>query len=189
MKLDATPETVRPALACIPPDDRELWLRVGMALQSEFPGEEGFALFDAWSQGSDRYDARAVRDTWRSFKPGKVTLGTLWHEAKARGYRPPKPSAPRASREAPRPAVPDIEHAAADEARQRGHEAAARRAVELWAKASKAPAAPYLAFKGIKSMGARTLADGALLVPMRAGPTYLAPVVKAMLIKVHGCRG
>lgn len=183
MKLDATPETVRPALACIPPDDRELWLRVGMALQSEFPGEEGFALFDAWSQGSDRYDARAVRDTWRSFKPGKVTLGTLWHEAKARGYRPPKPSAPRASREAPRPAVPDIEHAAADEARQRGHEAAARRAVELWAKASKAPAAPYLAFKGIKSMGARTLADGALLVPMRAGPTYLAPVVNVQIIR------
>lgn len=182
----ATPEAIRAALACIPAADRELWLRTGMALHSELPGEDGLAMFDAWSQGSDNYDPRAVRDTWRSFKPGKVTIATLWHEAKARGYRRPKtpadrpqaPSAPPQAAPATAPAVTE-----ADAARQHAHDAAAQRANELWEKAIKTPAAPYLAHKDVKSMGTRALPDGALLVPMRAGPTEMAPLVNLQIIR------
>ena len=50
-------------------------------------------------------------------------------------------------------------------------------------KASKTPTAPYLAAKGIKSMGARSLPDGALLVEMRAGPAYLSPLVNLQIIR------
>ena len=182
----ATPETIRAALACVPADDHDLWLRSGMAVHSEYPGEDGFAMWDAWSQGSDRYNARAARDTWRSFKPGKVTIATLWHEAKARGYRRPKtpadrPQAPAAPPQAAPAAAPAVTEA--DAARQHAHDAAAQRANELWEKASKTPAAPYLAHKGVKSMGTRALPDGALLVPMRAGPTEMAPLVNLQIIR------
>jgi hypothetical protein len=37
-------------------------------------------------------------------------------------------------------------------------------------------------------MGARTLPDGALLVPMRAGPTYLAPLVNLQIIRARQSR-
>lgn len=174
MTTPTTPDDVRVALGFIPADDRDLWLRVGMAIQSEFPGQDGFALFDAWSQTSDRYEASAVRDTWRSFKPGKVTIGTLLHEAKARGYKPSKTHAPR---RAPPPAVP------APAPDPGAHEAAARRANDLWQKASEASSAPYLEHKGIKAHGARSLPDGALVIPMHAGPTADAPLVNVQMIR------
>ena len=59
---------------------------MGMALHSEFDGTEGFAVFDAWSQTAENYDAKHARDVWKSFKPGPVKNGTLIDEAKRRGY-------------------------------------------------------------------------------------------------------
>jgi hypothetical protein len=74
-------------LAFIPSDDRDLWVSVGMAIKDGF-GDEGFALWDAWSRQSGRYNERDARDVWRSLKAGGgITLGTLFHEAKARSWR------------------------------------------------------------------------------------------------------
>lgn len=166
--MTADIESLRAALAAIPADERELWLRVGMALHSELPGDDGFELFEQWSQRGKTYDARAVRDTWRSFKPGRITIGTLWHEAKARGFRAdrPPPAATPAERER------ETEHHArrreAEEARYRARaDAAAQEAARLWDDAGHIECSDYLRRKGVGGHGVRYLADGTLLVPVR----------------------
>ena len=48
-KSTVTPELVASALASIPADcDRDEWVRIGMAIKSEFPSDEGFDMFDTW---------------------------------------------------------------------------------------------------------------------------------------------
>ena len=75
------------ALNFVPADDRETWLRMGMAIKSEL-GDSGFDLWDGWSQQAESYKPNDARDVWRSIKPdGGVTIGTLFHEAKASGWR------------------------------------------------------------------------------------------------------
>lgn len=161
-------ESIRAALAHIPADDRELWLRIGMALQSEFPGDEGLALFDEWSQRGDSYDARAVRDTWRSFKPGKVTIGTLLHEAKARGFKGKAQPVAVPPDEAERIKRERAQRRAQEEAQYRARaDAAAQEAARMWAEASEEGRSPYLERKGVRGHGVRYLADGTLLVPAR----------------------
>ena len=72
---------IREALHCIPADDRDTWLRMGMAVKSEL-ADEGFALWDEWSQSASNYNERDARDVWKSIKPGGgITIGTLFHEA------------------------------------------------------------------------------------------------------------
>lgn len=165
-----TLDNIRDALACIPANDRELWLRIGMALQSEYPGADGLAIFDAWSEGVDTYDARAVRDTWKSFKPGRVTLGTLWHEAKARGFKGAAPS-PETAAETERKKREREQRRAADEAQYRARaDKAQRDAGALWADALPMPPegiTTYPQHKGVGSHGLRYLPDGVALVPVR----------------------
>ncbi len=83
-------ERITRDLALIPSDEREIWLRVGQALHHEFDGDEdGFALWDEWSQSSDKHDADDQRRVWESFGSfvGKaVTIATV-HRL-ARQYRP-----------------------------------------------------------------------------------------------------
>jgi hypothetical protein len=58
------------ALAEIPnPDlDWERWNKFGMAIHAASGGsEDGFALFDAWSQKSGKYDADATEAKWQAF--------------------------------------------------------------------------------------------------------------------------
>lgn len=161
-------DNIRAALACIPADDRELWLRIGMAIHSEHPDDDGFTLFDDWSRSGDTYDARAVRDTWRSFKPGRVTLGTLWHEAKARGYRPAAPIVPEPAAERERQQRQRAERRAAEEVNYRARaDRAAREAARLWAEASATGSSPYLQRKRVQGRGVRYLVDGTVLVPVR----------------------
>jgi len=73
------------------PDDRDTWLRVGMALHKEL-GESGRSLWDAWSQRSAKYDARDQQQTWRHFNQngnaaGSVGIGTVFELAKQGGWQ------------------------------------------------------------------------------------------------------
>jgi putative DNA primase/helicase len=52
-------ERARVALGYVPPDDRDTWSQVGMALKAEF-GEEGF--WNEWSQGAQNYNGKDARD-------------------------------------------------------------------------------------------------------------------------------
>lgn len=73
-------DRARDALLSIPPDiPRDDWLRAGMAAHA---AGLTFDDFDQWSAGAGSYDARACRDTWRSFKPDKgIGPGTLFRMA------------------------------------------------------------------------------------------------------------
>jgi putative DNA primase/helicase len=82
-------------LRWISPDcERAQWVRILMAVKAAL-GENGMNIADAWSKGSDRYQAVAFRDTWRSIREGGgVGIGTLAHLAREGGYRPDGPDAP-----------------------------------------------------------------------------------------------
>src|SRR5919108_283773 len=79
---------IRAALSFIPAYDRDLWLRMGMAIKSEL-GDEGYSLWAEWSEQDPSWNERDGRAVWRSIKHnGKVTIATLFYEAKLRGYKP-----------------------------------------------------------------------------------------------------
>ncbi|MEZ5608046.1 MAG: PriCT-2 domain-containing protein [Burkholderiaceae bacterium] len=84
-------ERARAALQAIPPDcDRDTWVRAGMAAHA---AGLDFDAFDSWSAQAGNYDARAARDTWRSFKPGKgVGAGTLHRMAAEHGHQQESPA-------------------------------------------------------------------------------------------------
>ena len=63
------------ALRYIPADERETWVRVGMAIKSEL-GDSGYSLWDYWSQSASNYQERAAQLVWRSFRSGRTTIAT-----------------------------------------------------------------------------------------------------------------
>lgn len=80
-------DRIRSALSYIDAADRDVWLRMGMAIKSEL-GEHGFDTWDAWGQSADNYNATDAKTVWRSIRPdGKVGLGSLFHEAKQQGWK------------------------------------------------------------------------------------------------------
>ena len=95
--------------------DRDNWVRIGMARQSEL-GDAGFDLFDTWSSSGETYQPAEMRSAWKSFKPGgnsqgTATIATVFkiaqdngykHQKRTQSYQPPPP---------PKPAVNDAEAA------------------------------------------------------------------------------
>lgn len=90
-------EYLRDALSAIDPDcDRSTWIRIGMALRHQFPGEkearEAFEVYDEWSSGGTKYQGRDdVYRTWRSFRPSAegrkmVTVRTILKLAQNAGW-------------------------------------------------------------------------------------------------------
>lgn len=86
---------LRDALACLDASDHEVWIQYGMALHA-WEGEsggDGFTLWDDWSQTAHNYSAKDVRKRWRSFNTsgnarGAVSVGSIFHAAKAAGWTP-----------------------------------------------------------------------------------------------------
>jgi putative DNA primase/helicase len=79
-------EKIREALSFIESDDRETWVRMGMAVKNEL-GEEGFDIWDQWSRLSGSYNQGSARAVWKSIRQGGgITSGTLFHEAKMLGW-------------------------------------------------------------------------------------------------------
>lgn len=75
------------ALSYVDAADRDVWLKMGMAIKSEL-GEHGFDTWDAWGQSADNYNTTDSKTVWRSIRPdGKVGIGSLFHEAKQRGWQ------------------------------------------------------------------------------------------------------
>ena len=79
-------EKIESALLAIPPDDRDEWLRAGMAIKSKL-GENGFDLWDIWSQCGESYNAKDARAVWKSFRVGEIGIGTLYYIANQHGWR------------------------------------------------------------------------------------------------------
>lgn len=76
---------IESALLYVPADDRELWLRMAMAIKTEL-GDDGFALWDYWSQSAGSYKESDAKAVWRSVRGSGVGIGTLIFEAKRHGW-------------------------------------------------------------------------------------------------------
>jgi putative DNA primase/helicase len=142
---------IREALGFVDSADRETWLRMGMAIKSEI-GDTGFDLWEEWSQQADSFNAKDARDVWKSIRAGgKVTLGTLFHDAKANGWRDDgahQKLAPEDLAERRRVAAGRTAKEEAEVARERAE--TSKKAVAILKIATEAKADhPYLARKGV----------------------------------------
>ena len=85
---EADPKLIAKALAVIPNGATvgwDQWNKIGMATFRATGGtEEGFKLFDEWSQKWFWYDAQKTRDKWEALTrspPNQIGAGTLFHLA------------------------------------------------------------------------------------------------------------
>ena len=77
---------IEQALIFIPADDREIWLRMGMAIKSGL-GDAGFSIWDHWSQTAHNYNERDAQSVWRSINGSGISIGSLFHEAQQHGWQ------------------------------------------------------------------------------------------------------
>ena len=142
---------IREALQFIPASDRDTWVKMGMAIKSEV-GDAGFDLWEGWSQQADTFNAKDARDVWKSIRiNGKVTAGTLFHEAKANGWRDDGTHQKPTPEELAERQRINAERAALEEARiARERAEAAKKSATVWKAASEAkPDHPYLVRKQV----------------------------------------
>lgn len=139
------------ALSFVDSSDRELWIRMGSALKTEF-GEEGKNTWMNWSQKDPRFNAKDANSVWRSIKPGHISIGSLVYEAKRFGYQPQRHERPRISAQDRAKLEAERKIAEQQAIIDRMNEAseAKVKAQALYAKGYQAnPTHPYLVKKGI----------------------------------------
>ncbi|MFZ6673957.1 DUF927 domain-containing protein [Undibacterium sp. Xuan67W] len=165
-------DATQAALTFIPPDDRDLWLKVGMALKAEF-GEDAFDLFDTWSQRSESYALDAVKSVWKGFKAGgKIGIGTLLYEAKQHGFniKDHAPAKSMSSEEVVRQQQERAQRLADDKAEiERKQAAAASLAAKAWSDAKTRGDSTYLQKKKVTAYSVR-------FVTGKGGDTLLIPL-------------
>ena len=143
-------DDIRSALSYIDSQDRDTWWQVGAAVKDEL-GENGYNLWDEWSQRADSYSARDAKSTWKSLKPGMWHIETVWKLARQNGWQPTKPYTPPSAEELERrKAESEAKRLAAERERQQTQQKVKITAQKIWQ--SSRPASlihPYLAAKGI----------------------------------------
>lgn len=80
-------------LSKIDPEDvtYDEWLRVGQAINSQYPGKDGLEIWDDWSAKGSRYEKGECHIRWEGFDPsGPVRVGSLFFYAKEAGWEPQK---------------------------------------------------------------------------------------------------
>ncbi len=143
-------DDIRSALSYIDSHDRDTWWQVGAAVKDEL-GENGYDLWDEWSQRADNYDNRAAKSTWKSLKPGSFSIGTVWKLARQNGWQPAKPyTPPNVEEQARRKAESEARRQAAEQERQQTQQRVKGTAQKIWNSSRPASLShPYLAAKGI----------------------------------------
>lgn len=143
-------DDIRSALSYIDSHDRDTWWQVGAAVKDEL-GENGYDLWDEWSQRADNYDNRAAKSTWKSLKPGSFSIGTVWKLARQNGWQPTKPyTPPSVEEQARRKAESEARRQAAEQERQQTQQRVKGTAQKIWNSSRPASLShPYLAAKGI----------------------------------------
>jgi hypothetical protein len=93
---------IRSALNCIPADDRDTWLEMGMSLHSTRAGEQAYGVWADWSMTSEKYNPRDQARVWKSFKPDHGrTLSSLFWRAQQNGWVAPVSLPPENCEDAP----------------------------------------------------------------------------------------
>lgn len=80
-----TPEitdTLREALEAIDSENRELWVRMGLALKT-LPNDKGFDLFMDWSAKALNFDRRDAISKWETFRPKNTHWKVVFSEAQS----------------------------------------------------------------------------------------------------------
>jgi len=67
--------------------DYDSWVRIGMATKGAL-GDEGWPLFEAWSESSQKNDPKTTARSWRSFAPQRIGAGTIYKLALDNGWEP-----------------------------------------------------------------------------------------------------
>jgi hypothetical protein len=71
--------------------DYDNWLKIGMAIKSQYPEEDGLEMWEDWSRGGERFKENECGVRWNGFSDfGKVRAGTLFFHAKEGGWQPEK---------------------------------------------------------------------------------------------------
>jgi len=78
---------LRSALAFMRSDNRDLWVRMGMALKEL--GDAGRGLWMEWSQTSPKFDLADAARVWDSFNPDRTGYAAVFAEAKRGGWVKP----------------------------------------------------------------------------------------------------
>lgn len=143
-------DDIRSALSYIDSQDRDTWWQVGAAVKDEL-GENGYDLWDEWSQRADSYSARDAKSTWKSLKPGMWHIETVWKLARQNGWQPAKPyTPPSVEEQARRKAESEARRQAAEQERQQTQQRVKGTAQKIWNSSRPASLShPYLAAKGI----------------------------------------
>lgn len=167
-------------------EDRETWVAIGMALQSEF-GQEGFDAWDRWSQQARNYNEKACRISWKGFAAGNggYTVGTLIKLAKNGGYRfdaaerPQVDNAELARRRAER-----VQRVAAEMAdKQRRAMNAEVHAKLRWQEAARTGTSAYAQRKGIDAP------ESCRYLPAEQGGGLLIPMLRYDLDRAQALKG
>jgi putative DNA primase/helicase len=192
MRIQAqfTPTTIDDAwqaLGSISASDRDTWLKVLMALKSEF-GDDAYSIADTWSQGADNYKAKDLQSVWKSLNGNGIKINTVFYLAKQSGWNSREPGTlptPKARR-APSPQKSTT----------------ATYAIGLWLAANKwmladnwldhlspdvsVMAHPYAVAKGIESAGGlgRGIASGKLIG--KQSDCLIVPIRNIQSNKVQG---
>lgn len=163
-----TLDTARRALGFVSPDDREVWIRMGMALKSEF-GDDAFGMWDEWSSAAKSYSKGAAKASWKSFKlSGKVGIGTLFATAKMHGFEFNDTDKEVSPEEIAKRQYERAEREKAAEARRvRAAEIASKRAMSQWRMAEREGASAYLSKKQVLAESVRFIAGGIIIPMMR----------------------
>ncbi|AVL70632.1 hypothetical protein CEQ07_03825 [Oligella urethralis] len=164
--------TIQNALNYIDPFDRTTWFKVGAALKTEL-GDEGFQIWDDWSQNASNYKAASARQVWKSMRQGMIGVGTLFKEAQNNGFELTKSYKPLSAQELKeRKEKMEIVAARAAKEREIEKEKAAKNSAARFNKAERVdPNHPYLIKKGIedpKVLRYIRQEDDKLLIPVKS---------------------
>lgn len=83
---DWTTEDIISMLEVISPEERDTWIKVGMALSA---GGWPVTVWDTWSRNSPKYKMGEPFRIWAGFKQsGGISIGSLVHMAQENGWKP-----------------------------------------------------------------------------------------------------
>ena len=168
-------DEIQKALTYIDPHDRDVWVNTGYSIKNEM-GDNGFDMWDQWSQQADNYNARSARNVWKSIKNPTRTIGSLFLDARTNGYRPDKPYSPPPPEEQARiKAEREAARLAEEKAQAERYGRVKNTAQRIWSTAAPADMNhPYLAAKGITDPAA---VAGLRQIHYQGDHNLLVPVV------------
>jgi predicted ATP-dependent serine protease len=75
---------LKDALGFINSDDRDLWVKLGLALKRL--EDDGYDLWIQWSKKSSKFDQSDADRVWESFQPSEISYKSIFNEARKFGW-------------------------------------------------------------------------------------------------------